>query len=306
MQIRTSGIIEAILSATFFGLIPFFSIPLYQNGMDMGSVIFWRFFVSAVCMVIVMLYKKSSMRISKKALCSVGIIGAVYYFAAYFLFTALTFLASGIVTTLFFTNPIFVMILMVLFFKERMEVYKVILSLTAFGGVALLSGFFNTANSINWTGFTFSILAGFGYSVYVITINMMQKNAISISKDAMSLYIFTFATIIAGIVIVLTDTFHLPTSFGDVLWIIASGIFTTLLSNVLLISALPKIGTVLTSILGVMEPLTAVVIGIFIFHEPFTLSILLGAIIILISVCLLTIMPTLRNPPIKKIDPEQF
>lgn len=301
MKTRTVGIIEAMLSTTFFGLIPFFAIPLYRSGMNVESVVFWRFFVSALCMTLIMLYKKQSMRISLKTAYSIALIAFTYYLAAYFLFSALTHMASGIVTTLFFTNPIFVMVFMVIFFKEKMEAYKIILSLTAFFGVALLSGFFDPANKINGIGLVFSVLAGLGYSVYVIAINMMQKH--SITKNIMSLYIFLFATVMAGIS-ALTTTFHVPASLSDVMWVLGAGIVTTLLSNVLLISALPKIGTVFTAILGVMEPLTAVVVGIFVFHEPFTFTIMIGAIIIFFSVCLLTIIPTLRSPILVQERPQ--
>lgn len=54
-------------------------------------------------------------------------------------------------------------------------------------------------------------------------------------------------------------------------------------SNITLVQAIYA-GPTLTSILGTMEPLTAVVIGVFVFNELFTLSSVVGILLILLSV----------------------
>ena len=55
-------------------------------------------------------------------------------------------------------------------------------------------------------------------------------------------------------------------------------------SNITLVQAIKNAGPTLTSILGAMEPLTAVVIGVFVFNELFTLNTLIGILLILIAV----------------------
>ena len=59
-----------------------------------------------------------------------------------------------------------------------------------------------------------------------------------------------------------------------------------MLSNLTLVLAVQRIGSTLTSVLGVMEPLTAVFVGILVFNEPFTPALVGGVILISSSVTL--------------------
>lgn len=61
---------------------------------------------------------------------------------------------------------------------------------------------------------------------------------------------------------------------------------TAVLSNLTLVLAVQRIGSTLTSVLGVMEPLTAVFVGILVFNEPFTPALVGGVILISSSVTL--------------------
>ncbi len=63
-------------------------------------------------------------------------------------------------------------------------------------------------------------------------------------------------------------------------------VITAVLSNLTLVLAVQRIGSTLTSVLGVMEPLTAVFVGILVFNEPFTPALVGGVILISSSVTL--------------------
>ena len=62
---------------------------------------------------------------------------------------------------------------------------------------------------------------------------------------------------------------------------------TAVISNYTLILAVQRIGSTLTSVLGVLEPVTAVIVGILVFKEPFSLPLLLGIVLIAASVVLI-------------------
>ena len=71
------------------------------------------------------------------------------------------------------------------------------------------------------------------------------------------------------------------------LYILGIALPATAVSNMALVKAIKRIGPTMTSILGAMEPFTAVVIGILVFGEPFTLQ---GAAGILLIVAAVTIV----------------
>lgn len=60
----------------------------------------------------------------------------------------------------------------------------------------------------------------------------------------------------------------------------------TAISNITLVKAVKLAGPTLTSLLGALEPLTAVLVGVFVFNELFTTYSALGIILVVISVSL--------------------
>ena len=63
---------------------------------------------------------------------------------------------------------------------------------------------------------------------------------------------------------------------------------------------LKNIGSTLTSILGALEPLTAMAVGVLVFAEPFDVVTLLGLICIVVAVLVLVVKNVKWMPPYKK------
>lgn len=72
-------------------------------------------------------------------------------------------------------------------------------------------------------------------------------------------------------------------SFGR---LAALAVLSTVISDLTLVLAIKYIGSTITSILGSMEPLVAVFIGVLYFSEAFTGYTLLGIALIIVGVCL--------------------
>lgn len=71
-------------------------------------------------------------------------------------------------------------------------------------------------------------------------------------------------------------------------WLYIGGLAlpATAISNITLVKAVKLAGPTLTSLLGALEPLTAVLVGVFVFNELFTTYSALGIILVVISVSL--------------------
>ncbi len=287
------GIVEALLSATFFGLIPMLFLPIYKAGISPETSLVYRFALAALMMLIPIKLKKHSLRIPLKDHISICLGGFAYYLAAIFLFSSFTHIASGVAITIFFTNPIFVMILMALFYKEKVEGYKIILSIITLFGIALFSGIFDSKIVINFMGILLVILASIAFAFYVISLFKLQ--CVKISKETISFYLFAYCAFFACIYSMVTDQLVLADSSFVWLFLGLSALVTAVLPNILLMSAIKKIGSVLATILGVMDPITAVIVGVLVFGETMNIYIVSGIIIVLVSVMLITIIPLLKN-----------
>ncbi len=287
------GIGEALLSAFLFALIPFFFIPLHRAGVSPESGAFYRLFFAALFSLGIVIWHKHSLRITKQQLPSlIGVILS-YVTVTIGFFTSLTLMPSGIAATLLFTNPLFVMLFMFLFYKEKIELYKIILSLFTCLGIATMSGFFSAQMQLTAEGFTYIMVASLAYALYVICISQANKH--HISSDVLSFYLFFISCVALLVYALYKDAFMLPRSSTEVASLIALALCTAFLSNLLLIMAIAKIGSTLSSILGTLEPVIAVCIGIAIFNESASLTVLGGITLTITTVALITLIPFLRG-----------
>ena len=83
-------------------------------------------------------------------------------------------------------------------------------------------------------------------------------------------------------------------------------ILPTVVSNITLVLAVQNIGGTMTSVLGALEPLTAVCIGVLVFGEPFAFSDAAGIILILSAVTAVILSGSIKSSistVVKKIRP---
>lgn len=69
----------------------------------------------------------------------------------------------------------------------------------------------------------------------------------------------------------------------------------TVISNITLVLAVHHIGGTLTSILGAMEPVTAVCVGAFVFGESFTSGEVIGIALIVVAVTMIILGKPIQN-----------
>ena len=65
---------------------------------------------------------------------------------------------------------------------------------------------------------------------------------------------------------------------------------------VLMVYAAKYVGSTATAILGALEPLTAVLIGLFVFNEPFTTYLAIGIVLILAAVVIIAVAQQKKKP----------
>jgi putative membrane protein len=102
----------------------------------------------------------------------------------------------------------------------------------------------------------------------------------------MTFYVLFFGTVFTFFNALATGTFQPLSSWWELLMAVLLAVITAVLSNLTLVLAIQRIGSTLTSVLGVMEPLTAVFVGILVFGEPFTPALAAGVLLIIFSVTL--------------------
>ena len=280
MSNSTKGVIAAVIAATAYGLNPLFALPLYDEGLTVDSIIFYRYIFSVMILGAMLLFKKQSFAIKRKEILPLIILGVLFAFSSIFLFESFIYMDAGIACTILFVYPVIVSVAMALLFKERLPVITYGCIALALGGIVML--YDGGATPLSITGVIFVILSALSYSAYIITVN---KSAVR-NMNALKLTFWgtLFSTVVIAVKLnMLTDLQPLESGAA---WFntIGLAVFPTVISMVFIAVAVNKIGSTSTSILGSLEPITALAIGVIIFSEPITPRIMWGVLLIIIAV----------------------
>ena len=153
----------------------------------------------------------------------------------------------------------------------------------AIGGVAKLS--LNGAKlHLPLIGVGVVLLAALGYAVYIVTVNKSRVKNMHSRK--LAFYVFVFTTLMFAVKDFTGDGLQPLPDAISVVNVVLLAVAPTVISNITLLLAVRDIGGTLTSILGALEPVTAVCIGVLVFGEAFTVSEAVGIMLILIAVTL--------------------
>ena len=289
---KFKGFLYGIVASATFGLLPLFTLPVMGEGLTTFSILSYRMLFASILVAVLMLIGRVSFATNIKELRWFAVLGFLYYGSAALLFQAYGGMASGLATTLHFMYPVSVTVIMALVYKQRPSVVTICAIILSLVGVALLCLRESSTGVSSLLSILLVLLSGVCYAVYLVLVSTVrcinQQNS-----QKLTFYVLIFSGAF----------FMLSTLQGRGLQIIPSasaGInlllmatLPTLLSNLALVRSVKNIGSTLTSVLGAMEPLTAIIVGILVFDESLRGLMVVGIILILVSVSLIVLSPLL-------------
>ncbi|TLT08380.1 DMT family transporter [Aliarcobacter thereius] len=291
MNLQTKGIVLAVVSAIFYGTNPLGALILFQEGLNVTSVVFYRFLFAVILLAFFMKLFKKSFYVSIQQLSILAFLGILFGISAICLFSSFLYMDAGLASTILFVYPIFVAILMAIFFKEKSSIVVVLSIILSFAGVSLL--FDSNSANISFFGLSLVLISSLCYAIYIVVINRYLK----ISSFKTTLYSMLFCTLTIFIYSFSKESSNIMPLINFNMWFysIFLALIPTIFSLIFLVKAIELIGSTSASILGALEPLTAVFIGVFIFGESLTLKIVLAIFTILLSVILIVIKSYLER-----------
>lgn len=287
-RITLNGLFYAAISSASFGFSPLFSIGLLTAGLSNTDILSYRWAIAGLVLMIYAAVKKKTLRLNSfEEFWKIGLLSALRALTSITLLIGYANIASGVATTINFMYPVIVLLCMMLFHGEE----KSFINLGAIGlsiaGVYLLaSGDGLRIEGGNTTlGLVCSIISAVSFAAYYILIKRLRADKIEVVKFTTwimmlsALYFITAGLISHGKITLVTN--------GKLwLYILGLGLWATMVSNFTGVKAVRRIGPTLTSILGALQPLTAVALGVLFLDEHLGFKTITGMILIMISVML--------------------
>lgn len=283
MNNKVKGYLFAAISAATYGMNPLFALPLYEGGLDLYSVLFFRYLFAIPILAIMLKIRRRDFSIGKADIAPLIILGILFALSSITLFSSYHHMDAGIASTILFVYPIMVALIMFFFFKEKISAKTIACIAVALLGIALLCKSGEGA-VVSIKGVLFVLGSALSYSIYIVFVNKSRINKMATIKVTM--YVLTVGWIIFAIKSLISGTLTTPPAEKWWLWgnILALSIFPTVISLICTTEAIQYIGSTPTAILGVLEPVTAVFFGVVIFGEILTTRIVIGLILVITSV----------------------
>ena len=280
---RIKGILYAAVSSSTFGLAPFFSLTLLLAGFSAFEVLSYRWGVATIALTLFGWCSGCSFRLEKKDFVVVLLLSLLRAVTSFSLLIAYQNIATGVASTIHFMYPLAVSLVMMYFFQEKKSLWVMFAVFMSLLGAALLSsGELEAKNGDTIVGLVAACVSVFSYAGYIVGVRMTR--AVRINSTVLTCYVMGLGTVLYFIGALTTSGLRLVADGYTWLIILGLALPATAISNITLVRAIKYAGPTLTSILGAMEPLTAVVIGVFVFKELFTLNSAIGIILILLAV----------------------
>ena len=285
---KVFGTICGILAAVFYGTNPLGALKLYEQGMNTNSVLFSRFSMAWIIVSIILIIRKENLKVTKKEFGTLTALGLLFTASSMTLYFSFHYIAAGVASTLLFTYPIMTAVIMGLIFKEKAGFKTIIAIILSLVGVLLLY-WSDASGALNTLGVILVLISALTYAIYIIVVN---RCPLEMSSFKINFYVILYCAIGMAVFAWLTgNPLRLP--HNAVSWFYAGwlAVVPATLSLVLMVYASKYVGATPTAILGALEPLTAVLIGIFVFNESFGLRLAIGIVLILSAVIITAYQP---------------
>ena len=286
------GYPAGIITGITYGLNPLFGIPLMNNGASTESILFFRYGFAVLILDATLLIGKQKFNVSWKQAGILLILGLLYTASSIFLFEAYKYIPSGLATTLIFLYPVIVALIMV--FLRVIPSWQIWLAIAVtFLGVFIMTRSDGT-QEITPTGVWLSLGSALVYAFFIVIINR-SKTIGNISNSLLTFYTLSVGSVVFFSKIAASDANITTgiTSTRDWLYLVGLAILPTIVSTATLAISTRNIGATKASVLGVFEPITAILVGTIAFGEALTSNILTGILLAMGAVTFM-IMTTKR------------
>ena len=282
---KHKGIICGILAAVCYGTNPFGALPLYEEGVNTASVLFYRFFMAVMMLAVMLIVQRISFSVSKGELKVLGSLGMLFAASSITYYQSFHFMDAGIASTILFVYPVMVAVIMASFFREKVTASTITSIILALVGIGLLyKG--DAGISLSIMGVLLVMVSSLTYAVYIVIVN---QSSIRMSSLKLTFYVLLICMLCLLAYSFTSPDLHLMLPPSPRAWFFACwlGLVPTVLSLIFMTIAVHEVGATPTAIMGALEPLTAVAIGVLVFDESLTFRLAVGIVLILSAVLLI-------------------
>ena len=284
-----TGDILIIIAGLFWGSMGIFVRHLNGLGFTSVQVACLRLVTAGILFAVILLIKDpKGFKIKVKDIplfLALGLVSILFFTCCYF--TAIRLMTMSTAAILLYTSPIWVMILAVIFLKEKLTARKVIALILAFAGCVLVSGF---GGKVTLPGILVGLGSGLGYGLYSIFGSFALRNY---SPFTVTCYTFLIAGLGSIAVSDPADLFSKIASADNRLalagFVLLTAVVTAVIPFLFYTLGLNRTTAGRAAVLATVEPAAATLFGVFVMNERIGIASAVGILLVFAAIIVLSI-----------------
>ena len=282
MKTRLKGYILVLLSAVLFGCMPLITQYIYAEGINRESVVLMRNLLALPFLALLTWRQGATFKIPVKAMLPIGAIALMgCCITPLLLYGSYQYIATGASTVFHFIYPAVVVLIGLIVLRKKINKGVLGAVLLCVAGICL---FYNPNEPLDWTGCGLALASGVTYAVYIVLLSEFRHK--EICGFQLSFFVSAVCTVAMLLVCLVGGKLTLPATLTGWLLCITLAVVINIGAVVMFQKGTFIVGGESASILSTAEPLTGVLLGMWVFHEQVTPGMWVGSVLV-IGACIL-------------------
>lgn len=283
------GDILIIIAGLFWGSMGIFVRHLNDLGFSSIQVACLRLTTAGILFALILLIKdRKGFKIALRDIplfLALGLVSILFFTCCYF--TAIRLMTMSTAAILLYTSPIWVMVLAIIFLKEKFTIQKLIALILAFAGCILVSGF---GGKVTVMGILVGLGSGLGYGLYSIFGTFALKKYSPYTVTCYTFLIAGLGSIFVADPVDLVSKISVvenkPALFGFVL---LTAVVTAVIPFLLYTLGLNMTTAGKAAVLATVEPAAATLFGFFVMKETVGPVAIAGILLVFAAIIVLSL-----------------
>jgi drug/metabolite transporter (DMT)-like permease len=264
----------------------------YQHGVDAVTLIMFRMLFALPIFAVMAWWasrgKPALTRADWAGVIGLGLTG--YYLASFFDFAGLQYISASLERLILYLNPTLVLILGLVLYKRRIVPQQALGMAISYGGVLVVFGHeVKLQGGDVALGALLVLLSAVAYAIYLSYSGEMVRRL-------GSMRLVGLATSVACVFCILQFVLLRPLSAmqvaPQVIWLsVVNATLCTAVPVLMVMMAIERVGAGLASQVGMIGPLSTILMGVLVLGEPFTAWVAAGTVLVMAGIFVFTRMP---------------
>jgi drug/metabolite transporter (DMT)-like permease len=285
---RWMGVSLVAVSAMGFGLMSSLERLAQHHGVNLLTLLSFRFLIAFFVLLLIGLMTNQRYHLSIKVLFILSLLGIFGYAAmAFLLFSSYQHLPASIATIIFYTYPLLTYVFSILLKYEDFKIRKAAVYAFCLGGllISIYSG-----GKMTTIGILLAFGAGLIYSIFILVSNTLVKEIPSLVSSTIICFTSGLTLLVLGAV---KHQVSMQISLHGWAIIFTLALLSTVIPIVFFFNGIKIIGAANGALVSTIEPVTSIILSLFLFHDLLNGIQVLGIIVVLASTMVTQFKPLL-------------